>query len=441
MILDKFKTFESISNSLDKGIPINESLDEGVISSVTNFLSKMFGGAVSKIDKILDKYKTAEVDYWKDWADARGKSAEAEVLAKVAKTDVIQQAKYKEQQARIDKLLKQVEDKRADVKDALERQAKSIIKNSDRLNDYWNMKKAVLDEQAARESYSVVKKSTDNETIHDLFDNEIQKAAKKAKEKEAEFKAEYGGKKFKDSEDDDDDDYSVSGIKMKDLMTRSLSDMKPQLKTLDGDEIKTLLDAFNREIKDKTEYFKNTISDKDELFKEKSELSKRTQPILDFIKTLVGTTKDVKKEVKQEPDVVTDVTAKEIGAENVNKAVDDAVATASAEVKNPGVKDVVGVITDQVKKNFQSAKGSIEEAVGGPIEDSHYTHLKNDMIALYGKLSFYYEKLGSKLTSKTLEFGLIDFASEILKYKKKKGLLTKDLPKADLEKLFDTYSK
>ena len=463
MIIDKFQLFERLSiGAIERGEHItilNESnLDEGIFSSITNFFSRMLGGSVAKLDKIITKYKENEVDYWVEWADIRGKFDEADALSKEAKADPVQKMKYEEQKERIKKLQTQLENKRRDVSDALIRQSNGIIKDSERLKDYWEMKKAVADEDVAKDSYTEVKKSTDDEKIHDLFDVEIQNAVKLAKQKNDEFKEKYGdlsGGSFFNQVPAENDDLTVSGIKIKTLISSPLEELKTKLKDVSNERLDDVLKYFEKELKkikdqrdDDIKNIRNRVQDKAQAAKESDDVAKKVKIIIDNIQSkidhidqLLLSGKGLKQEIKRNPDIVTDATTKELGVEGTDKAVVNAIAKTAETVKKPDAAKVELVITDQVKKNFTSAKATVEEAIGKPIDDGHYTHIKNDMIALYGKLVFYYKDLNKDITSKTLEFGLIDFAAELYKYKEKNNSLTKDLSVKELDELFQKYEK
>lgn len=443
MIIDKFKLFESLSiGAIERGeykISLNESeqLDEGVLSSIGNFFSRMLGGAVSKLDKILRKYKDNELDYWTDWADARGRFVEADVLSKEAKSDPVDRMKYEEQKERVKKLQAQVESKRKDINDALARQASNIIKDSTRLKDYWEMKKAKVDEEAARESFNEIKKSSDDSTLHDLFDTEIQKAAKAARKKDAEFKEKYGSVssgKF-DQAPDEDEDLSVAGIKIKDLLSKPISEIQQKLKSISADKLSDILSYLEKELKkikdqkeDDIKNIKNRISDKDQQAKEIDDISKKVKTAIDLIQSKINyidqlllAAKGKKEEKASDTSAKTDTSTDDTKKEDVKKEE----------------KSAVAIDTTQVKKNFNEAKGTIEEAIGEKLDDAVFEHLKTDLFALFEMII----KAKPEMSQKTLQFGLIDFAVQLYKYKEKANLLKKDLSKADLDKQFDKYTK
>ena len=468
MIINKFKIFESLSlESIESGSYLNESevLDEGIISSVKNFFSRMLGGAVSKIDNLLKKYEEEEEDYWKEWVDARNRFVEAEVLSKESKLDNVDRARYEEQKERIKVLQRQIESNRETINDSIIKRINAIIKDSPRLTDYYEMKKAQLDEEIAKKSYQELKGSTDDEIIHEIFDDVIQKAVDASRKKNKMFKEKYGeeyNKFYEAPDNDNNDDLSVSGIKINDLTTKPLSDLQLKLKQLNPNKLDSLSKYLEKELKkikeqkdDDIKNVKNRTIDKNAVSREIDDVNKKYKNRIENLQDKINyldqlllssrgsdyTPKKLEVEIKEDPEIVTDKTEEEIGSK---KEVDDAVKAVIADTekveKKPDIKKVELVLNDKVKKNFQDAKGTIEEAVG-KITDSDFLHLKNDLIGLFGKLVFYYNKLNSNVVSKTVEFGLIDFATEIYKFKKSKNLLSKDLSDKDLETLFNKYQK
>ena len=468
MIINKFKIFETLTiESIESGNYLNESelLDEGIVSSVKNFFSRMLGGSVSKIDSLLKKYKDKEEEYWKEWVDARNKYSEADVLSKEGKLDNVDRAKYDEQKERIKVLQRQIESNRRDINDSIVKQVNSIVKDSSRLKDYYEMKRAQLDEEIAKRSYEELKDSSSDESIHEIFDDVIQKAVDASRKKNKMFKEKYGeeySKFYEAPDNDNDDDLSVAGIKISDLTSKPLADLQSKLKELNPNKLDSLAKYLEKELKKVKEQkdedvknLKNKNVDKQVISREIDDINKKyknqitnLQDKVDYMDQLMlaskGSNYVPKKldvEIKSNPEIVTDKTEDELGSkETVDTAVKTVISDTEKIEKNPDIKKVELVLNDRVKKNFENAKATIEESVG-KIIDSDFAHLKNDMIGLFGKLVFYYKKLNSTIASKTVEFGLIDFATEIYKYKKEKNALSKDLSDKDLETLFAKYQK
>ena len=87
----KFNHFEKIKESLDDNMSSEAyailedagvEINEGILSSIRNYLSKLLGGRVSKLDSIIRKYKDNEADYWENWSDANFKLNKAEAGVK-----------------------------------------------------------------------------------------------------------------------------------------------------------------------------------------------------------------------------------------------------------------------------------------------------------------------------------------------------------------------
>ena len=297
-----------------------------------------------------------------------------------------------------------------------------------------------------------------------MFDKNIQTAVAAARKRNEEFKSKYGdlaSGKFFDL-DNSDSDLTVSGIKIKDLLSKQLSELQEKFKVMNPnrlDDINKFLEKELKKTKDKRDddirNAKNRITDKENLNRELDDISKKVksklenlQDKIDYIDKLMlssrGTdqkpAQNIEVKIKDNPEIVTPDAEKELGSKGVDAAVDKAVTAASKE-GTPTVKKVEAVITDQVKNNFAEAKGTIEAAVGEDISDANYTHIKNDLINAYGKLLIYYKGINQDPPLQTMQFGLIDFAAEIYNHKKKNGSLGKDLSSKELDKLLDKYSK
>lgn len=195
-MLVKFKVFEKAKVSIeDNGCAMesvfeNERVDEGVFSDIVNYFSRVLGGKVGKLDKLVNRYKNNEEEYWPKWADANFKYNEADSLIKQT-SDPAEKSKYQEMRERADKLLTQVDKGRDEVNDSLVRQAQHVIKNNGRLKDYYLMIKAKADEEVANENYRKLKKLSDKETVETLY-KKMEADTENARTKEQQFKKKYG---------------------------------------------------------------------------------------------------------------------------------------------------------------------------------------------------------------------------------------------------------
>lgn len=177
--LPNFDKFEQMIEAFGND-EYEQDLNEGLFSGIANFFSRMFGGKVSDLDRIIGKYKQNESDYWDRWINANHQLNKAELMHGQT-NDAVKKQEYVEMAERNEKLLVQIEKTRNEVNDALDRQADNIIGGNKRLFDYWDFKKAKADEEVARKKYEVLKGKADENTLNTLYAH-VEKSVKKLKE-------------------------------------------------------------------------------------------------------------------------------------------------------------------------------------------------------------------------------------------------------------------
>lgn len=187
-LLTSFDQFERIYESVETGTPIdlNEAeINEGIFAGIMNFFSKVFGGRITDIDKILRKYKDNEAKYWGKWANANHEYNKA-TANREASSDPVDKRKNLEMMERASALIKQTTKSRHELNDALNRQAVIIIRGNSRLRAYWDMKKAKADEYVANKNYTSLKTEVDSDTVDELYDR-VKETQEKAKKKIAQM--------------------------------------------------------------------------------------------------------------------------------------------------------------------------------------------------------------------------------------------------------------
>lgn len=181
-ILSDFNKFEKIYEDLSTHTkPETVDINEGILSGVMNFFSRVFGGKIDSLDSILRKYKNNEKEYWSKWADANHQYNMAAAKRDTADTETAKR-KYLELMERANKLISQTNKSRNDVNNALERQAQLLIRTNKRLRNYWDMKKAKVDEEVAKNSYKTLKDKVDEDVLNDLY-KRMEETEKRAKNK------------------------------------------------------------------------------------------------------------------------------------------------------------------------------------------------------------------------------------------------------------------
>lgn len=289
MTLLKFNTFERIKNAvINEGVdpaeltPLFESEDinEGIFSAIKNFFSKMLGGKIDKIDKIIQKYKDNEAEYWKKWGEANFAYNKAETMMKEL-SDPAQKAKHMEMRERADKLLGQIDKSRDGVNDALSRQAALIIKGSDRLTDYYLMMKAKADEEVAQNSYKGLKKVADENTVDTLY-KKVEVDAARARKKEEEFKKKYGA-----SVGGGSTPTKITGDKEQPFKNFGITDLQDFVLTSDKEFNEKVSNMPKSNIKLLVGYMKKEMS------RIESEVSKEIKALQDKLKDLNPTDTDI----------------------------------------------------------------------------------------------------------------------------------------------------
>jgi hypothetical protein len=177
--------------SFEKGYETaTAALDEGVIDGLKNYLSRMFGGKVKKLDNIVKSLREADRDYWKEWSDRTTKYNQASVIYDRA-ADPVERAKQKETMDRLKKAGNVMDQGREDYRAALEKQASLIIGSNERLKDYFEMEKAKMDAELAQHTYVEVQKISDEKLVDDAY-KRLADTLSRIKQRDTSYRAKYG---------------------------------------------------------------------------------------------------------------------------------------------------------------------------------------------------------------------------------------------------------
>jgi len=152
-----------------------------------------------------------------------------------------------------------------------------------------------------------------------------------------------------------------------------------------------------------------------------------------------NTKREIVADVKKNTEMVTPATNQELGTDKVTQTISTAITNTEKTVEQPAVEDVEENITKQIDKFFADSRSIIEENTG-EMPDKAYGHLKNDLVGLFGKLTFYYKKEKKEMNLRSVQMGVVNFATEIFNYKKDRKKLEVDLADKELDELFDTYN-
>jgi hypothetical protein len=459
MLLEKFSDFEKILDG--DSVPLNELR---VLDNIRNFVSRALGGRVKKLDRILKRYEENEESYWDRWSEAVRLKAEAETMRYDDRDS------SEELGERAEKLLRQVEETKDAAKDAHIRQANGIIRGNARLQEYFDMQKAVVDERVASSGYEEAKKKSTKQELA-RFKEEADRRREASRKLQSAFVGKYGANPFSGSEfsdapskGTDSQIAKILGAESYEEITMSQDEFEAKIDSTDQDQIDGIYKVMSRKLKSMRQkkdeearriksYYNTTGSRADTVRANRKahdfaaaadEIINTFEKKVDYVyqRTLSNTDKKKKDELKQalqeDPAVITDVTPREI---NVDKAVDQVVQKTTERVESPTAKSAIKTVEIDAKKFFESAREQVEDFAGEKIADVHYKHLQNDLVNLFGKLTFFYKQQNNETRSKSLGYDLLAFASDVYGYKKQKKILNRDLSAGELEKKMEEFEK
>ena len=169
-----------------------ESLHEGeFFDKVKNFLSRSVGGAVSKLDELLDSYRRSETNYIKDWDNGSTEKDKLEIELVQSKSDPAEIKKVERMLKRNRDVLVTAQRARQDRAEAIEKKANTITKDNERLSSYWGVEVARVNAEVSEKLHKKAKSLNNEEEAEKLYDI-YQKSLFTSKQKEDAFKSKFG---------------------------------------------------------------------------------------------------------------------------------------------------------------------------------------------------------------------------------------------------------
>lgn len=165
------------------------AIKEGLGDKIMNFFSKIVGGDIKKLDKILQDMKSEEIKFINDEHDGESKFYKlSSALAQLRKdkADKSEQDSILVKLNKIQKLIKDLVSSHNSIMDDLEKQVGIIIKDNKRKTEYYNLKRAEDSVETKKLRVDFKKKLiSDEESTEYLSD--IQKILGNPKEAEKEL--------------------------------------------------------------------------------------------------------------------------------------------------------------------------------------------------------------------------------------------------------------
>jgi len=229
-----------------------ESLYEGnFFDKVKNILSKSLGGAIDKIDGLLDAYRKSEMDYIKDWDNGSIEKDKLEIELSQSKSDPAEIKKIQRMIKRNKDVLETSQRSRKDRAEAIERKVSSITKNNERLNSYWEVELSRINAEVSEKLHKKAKSlnnDTEAKSLYDIY----KRALVISKEKEDNFKSKFGSSFIGKSDNKEYSEGEGGTDASKELyLNLPIKDFTSKIKSLDPKEKKALISRLIQERNDR----------------------------------------------------------------------------------------------------------------------------------------------------------------------------------------------
>jgi len=211
--------------------------EASVFTSIKNWLSGNFGGAVEKLDSLVLAIKKAETGYIQEWEDVVSEIDQLEIKLQ-GDIDAAQEKSTLRMVERKKQILSAIKKKKEKELENIFRKVDAITKGNKRLSDYWEKEKAQADSDIAKRMYDIAKSLGDDEMASDLYDK-YKKFLDKSTRLESVLSKKYRGKlgKFSDKEEE----MERSEGSLSNLSKKPLGEFSDSVKELDPKEAKELM--------------------------------------------------------------------------------------------------------------------------------------------------------------------------------------------------------
>jgi len=240
-----------------------------------NWLSKKFGGKVSKLDDILDDIKKVENEYVDEWEDIISDIDSLEVEKEQTKSDPAERKKIDRILSRKEKVLDALTKKHSSDLKKLKTRGQEMVQKTDRLKAYWDLELSNLESDLAEDMYKKAKSLSSDTTADELY-RKYRSSMERAKKKDSAFRSKYGSLiSFKYSKGD-------SEASMEKLLDMTHESFENRVKSMDSIQLKKLVKYIRKERNEKY-----------------AVLDKEKESLMDKIKASPESKEEVSKELKE----------------------------------------------------------------------------------------------------------------------------------------------
>jgi uncharacterized phage infection (PIP) family protein YhgE len=217
--------------------------EASVLTSIKNWLSGNFGGAVEKLDSLILAIKKAETGYIGEWEDVVSEIDQLEIKLQ-GDVDAAQEKSTLRMIERKKQILSAIKKKKEKELENIFRKVEVIKKGNKRLSDYWEKEKAQADADIAKRMYDIAKSLGDDEMASDLYDK-YKKFLDKSTRLESVLSKKYKGKLGKLSDKEEELEKSEGSLSK--LSKKPLGEFSDSVKDLDPKEARELMKICTEE--------------------------------------------------------------------------------------------------------------------------------------------------------------------------------------------------
>lgn len=221
----------------------NQINEASVLTSIKNWLSGNFGGAVEKLDRLILALKKAETGYIQEWEDVVSEIDQLEIKLQ-GDVDAAEEKTSLRMIERKKQLLNSIKRKKEKEVENIFRKVDTITKGNKRLSDYWEKEKAQADVDISKKMYDIAKSLGDDEMASDLY-NKYKKFLDKSTKLESILSKKYKGKLGKLSDKEESVGKKESSLDK--LAKKPLGEFSDSVKDLDAKEAKELMKICTEE--------------------------------------------------------------------------------------------------------------------------------------------------------------------------------------------------
>jgi hypothetical protein len=207
---------------------------------IANWMSKNFGGSVSKLDSLISDMRTSENLYVDEWEDITTDIDSLEIERSQTKNDPAEIKRIERIIERKKSLMSALDKKHEKDLEVFKGKASEIFGKNIRLKDYWNTEMIRVESEIAEDIYNKTKELSSGLESDKLY-KKYKDSMERSRDKDIEFKKKYGS--FITARSNS----NVSQFSLDPYINMDLKSFEAKVKGMDKLEIVKIVNYLRRE--------------------------------------------------------------------------------------------------------------------------------------------------------------------------------------------------